>query len=96
MSRIDAATNKVVAKVRTGTSPAAIATGFGGIWVADSFENTVSRIDPTNFVARPIPVGHGPQAIAVGEGSVWVADTDDDAVVRIDPATNSVRRPRST
>jgi YVTN family beta-propeller protein len=90
VSRIDAATNKVVAKVRTGTSPAAIAIGFGGIWVADSFENTVSRIDPTNFVARTIPVRHGPQAIAVGEGSVWVADTGDDTVVRIDPATNSV------
>jgi YVTN family beta-propeller protein len=90
VSRIESATNKVVARVRTGTSPAAVVIGFGGIWVADSFENTVSRIDPSNFVARTIPVGHGPQAIAVGAGSVWVADTGDDAVVRIDPATNSV------
>jgi YVTN family beta-propeller protein len=89
VSRI-AATNKVVAKVRTDSSPAAVATGFGRIWVADSFENTVSRIEPSNFVARTIPVGHGPRGIAVGEGSVWVADSGDDAVVRIDPATSSV------
>ena len=91
VSRIDAATNEVVKKVRTGTSPAAVVVAFGGIWVADNFENTVSRIDPSNFVAPPIPVGHGPQAIADGEGSVWVAVTGDDSVVRIDPATNSVK-----
>ena len=55
VSRIDPATNKVVAKVRTGSSPAAVTTGFGGIWVADSFENTVSRIEPSNFVAPNDP-----------------------------------------
>jgi YVTN family beta-propeller protein len=90
VSRVDAATNRIVARITSGNSPVGAAVGFGSIWIADSFENTVSRIDPSNFVRATIPVGHGPRPIAVGEGAVWVVDTTDDAVVRIDSATNSV------
>ena len=90
VSRIDAATNTVVRRFSTGTSPAAVAIGFGEIWVADNFNDAVSRIDPSGFVAPRISVGHKPEAIAVGEGAVWVADSGDDAVVRVDPKTNSV------
>jgi YVTN family beta-propeller protein len=90
VSRIDAATNMVVKRFSTGTGPAAVAIGFGEVWVADSFNDAVSRIDPSGFVAPRISVGHKPEAIAVGEGAVWVADSGDDAVVRIDPRTNSV------
>ena len=88
--RIDPATNRPEPFIATGNAPTAVAVGFGDLWVTDSFENTVTRVDPTGVVVAPIPVGHGPIAIAVGEGAVWVADSLDDAVVRIDPETNSV------
>ena len=90
LSRIDPAANRVAARVTTGNGPTAVAVGFGDIWVTDSFENTVSRVDPTGVVTAPIPVGRGASAIAVGEGAVWVVDSLDDTVVRIDPQTNSV------
>ncbi len=76
--------------IATGHGPTAIASGLGDLWVTDSFENTVSRIDKSGVVNATIPVGHGPNAIAIGEGAVWVVDSLDDAVVRIDPVTNSV------
>jgi YVTN family beta-propeller protein len=90
ISRVDPGRSKVVATVSTGNGPAGIATGFGAMWVSDTFDNTVSRIDPSNVVTATIPVGRGPRAIAVGEGAVWVVDRLDDTVVRIDPTTNTV------
>jgi YVTN family beta-propeller protein len=91
LSRIDPARKRVAATVATGNGPTAVAVGFGDLWVTDSFENTVSRIDPTGVVTHTIPVGHGASAVAVGEGAVWVVDSLDDTVVRIDPHTNSVK-----
>ena len=88
--RIDPATNLARPFVATGNAPTAVAVGFGDLWVSDSFENTVTRVDPAGVVVAPIPVGHGPIAVAVGKDAVWVADSLDDAVVRIDPETNSV------
>ncbi len=88
--RLDPVTEKTVATVDVGNSPAAIAAGAGALWVANSYDGTVSRVDPTNVVTATIPVGHGPSAIAVGTGAVWVADALDGDLVRIDPATNAV------
>jgi len=92
LSRIDPTANRVAGTVTTGNGPTAVATGFGDIWVTDSFENTVSRIDPTGVVTHTIPVGRGASAVAVGERAVWVVDSLDDTVVRIDPQTNSATR----
>ena len=88
--RLDPGTRQAQAVIATGHGPTAIAFGLGDLWVTDSFENTVSRIDESGVVNATIPVGHGPSAIAIGEGAVWVVDSLDDAVVRIDPVTNSV------
>ena len=63
------------------------------MWVANSLDGTVSRIDPqTNRVTATIPVGDGPAAIAVGAGGVWVANEFAGTVARIDPATDTVTR----
>ena len=65
---------------------AAIAVGAGGVWVADSLDDAVVRIDPnTRAVTTTIPVGRHPAGIAVGAGSVWVANSGDGTVTRIDP-----------
>lgn len=88
--RLDPETEKTLATVDVGNAPSAIAAGAGAVWVANTFDGTVSRIDPANVVTATIPVGHGPSSIAVGAGAVWVADTLDGDLVRIDPATNAV------
>ena len=48
--------------------------GAGAIWVANSGDGSVSRIDPTtNEVVRTIDIGNAPAGIAVANGLVWVA-----------------------
>jgi YVTN family beta-propeller protein len=43
------------------------------VWVADSGDGTVTRIDPrTNRVLATIPVGGRPQPITIAEGRAWV------------------------
>ena len=43
--------------------------GGGSVWVANTVDGTVSRIDPaTDRVTATIPVGPGPQSVAIGEG----------------------------
>jgi YVTN family beta-propeller protein len=90
--RVDPKHNEVVDDVPATSSPTAIATGAGGVWVADVIDNGVRRIDPAaaNAVTPTTPVGQGPSAIAVGEGAVWVANTQDDTVSRIDPRSAAV------
>ena len=92
IARVDPTSHRIADRIPTGNSPTAIATGAGSVWVADSIDNSVTRIDPAgaNAVATPIPVGQEPSAIAVGEGAVWVANTQDDTVSRIDPRSAAV------
>ena len=74
-----------------GGAPAAAAAGAGGIWVAGSGKNSVSRLDnQTLEVRQTIPVGGGPSGVAVGGGAVWVANGLDGTVSRIDPRANEV------
>lgn len=59
--------------IAVGDGPVALAVGAGAVWVANSGDGTVSRIDPrTNHVIATIPVGHRPQGIAIAAGAVWV------------------------
>jgi YVTN family beta-propeller protein len=92
IARVDTETNDVIAKVLVSNWPSAIASGAGGVWVADDSNNTVTRVDPAgaSSVTATTPVGRGPSAVAVGEGAVWVANTDDNTVARIDPQTAAV------
>jgi YVTN family beta-propeller protein len=89
IGRVDPQRDEIVDRVPAGNSTSAIATGLGGIWVADDADNTVARIDPAgaNAVTATVPVGQGARGIAVGEGAVWVANTQDGTVMRLDPTT---------
>ena len=67
-------TNAVAETVSVGNGPTGIAFGDGSVWVANSLDGTVSRIDPrTSAVTATIAVGERPDAIAVGPGAVWVS-----------------------
>jgi YVTN family beta-propeller protein len=60
--------------IPVGDGPVDVAVGAGGVWVANSRDGTVSRIDPqSNKVIATIHVGSSPQRIAVGAGAVWVS-----------------------
>jgi streptogramin lyase len=88
---IDPTSNRVTAKVKA-PSAAAVAYGFGALWVSDPADDAVLKIDPTHLtVTRRIAVGSSPRFLAAGEGGVWVLDQGDGNVTRIDPRTSAVR-----
>jgi YVTN family beta-propeller protein/VCBS repeat-containing protein len=85
------------------TSPVPVGAGPEGVtvnqathqvYVANSRDNTVTRIDgTTNTVAgSPIAVGQNPNGIAVNASTnqIYVANFADNTVTRIDGATNTV------
>ena len=81
--------------IKVGDSPSGIAVGAGAVWVANTGDETVTRIDPGRGepVGRPIRVGEDPSAIAAGHGAVWVANLGDGTVMRIDPKSNKAGPP---
>jgi streptogramin lyase/predicted Ser/Thr protein kinase len=85
-----AAGSVVGSPLPVGDSPSAVTAGAGSVWVANTGEETVSRIDPRSSkpVGPAIAVGEDPGAVAVGAGSVWVANFGDGTVTRIDPRSN--------
>ena len=86
---IDPGSGRVASAIPVGSAPAEVAVGADAVWVTNTSENTVSRIDlVTNGIRQTIPVGAGPAGVAVGGGAVWVANGLDGTVSRIDPATN--------
>jgi len=90
VTKADPRTGRVLERIATGTAPAAIASGGSNVWIADSFDNTLTRVAETGAITATTEVGQAPSAIAVGSDAVWVADADDDNVKRVDPRTGSV------
>ena len=90
VSRIDADSGRIMGSVGVGNGPSAIAAGAGSVWVTNSADGTVTRIEPTTLVPTTIPVGHGPAAVAVNAAGVWIANAGDNMLVRVDPDTNAV------
>ena len=87
--RVDPATNRVVARIKTGRGPIGVAFGAGSVWVANWLANTVTRIDPaTGKALATIKVtATGPEGMAFGASSLWVSNKAG-SVSRIDPRTN--------
>lgn len=72
----------------------AAATGFGSVWVSESQDGFILRLDPrTRRVVARIPAG-AEVTLATGAGSVWAAPrasgTFGRPLLRIDPRTNRV------
>jgi YVTN family beta-propeller protein len=75
-----------------GRGPVALVPGAGSIWVANSLEGTVSRIDRERdqVVTTAIDVGGEPTALAFAAGSLWVANGESRYVDQVDPGSNRV------
>jgi virginiamycin B lyase len=94
VSRIDPASNRVVATVPVANAADTIAVGWDGVWVGGwSREkgDTVVRIDPrTNQVVASVPVASESYGLAVTDDAVWATGLVAGTVTRIDPRTNQV------
>jgi ABC-type branched-subunit amino acid transport system substrate-binding protein/DNA-binding beta-propeller fold protein YncE len=94
------ADGRLDAFTRTLTAPSNIAVGEGAVWVLNSDDETVARIDPkTRKVVKTFAAGGIPTDLAVGGGAVWIGRSNGtgwpygtDSIARIDPGTGSVTR----
>jgi peptide/nickel transport system substrate-binding protein len=90
IGRIDLGTAKVVGQYILGREPRALTTGAGSVWVADSSDETVSRIEPGRDRVVTIPVGSDPAALAFGDGALWVAERGDRTIAQVSPVSSKV------
>jgi ABC-type transport system substrate-binding protein/class 3 adenylate cyclase/DNA-binding beta-propeller fold protein YncE len=88
--RVDADSGRKMASVGVGNGPSAIAAGAGSLWVTNSADGTVTRIDRETLLPTTIPVGHGPAAVAVDTAGAWVANAGDNTLVHLDTETNAI------
>jgi DNA-binding beta-propeller fold protein YncE len=94
ISRIEARTARITARVQTGVSaPYNLWAGAGSLWSVDDSAGEVLRIDPVaRKVTQRIPVGDGAADLVFRGERVWVINHRDRGLVLIDAATNDARR----
>jgi len=56
-----------------GRGPTGVAVGEGAVWVANSRDGTVTRVDPEGGGTQTIDVGQTPGGIVVAYGAVWTS-----------------------
>jgi branched-chain amino acid transport system substrate-binding protein len=95
VSRIDADTGRIVAKVELEFPAMTIAAGDEGVWFLSSETGqTITSIDPrTNRQGRTIEVGTGfLWGVAVGGGAVWATAQTEGLLWRIEPRRDPITR----
>jgi YVTN family beta-propeller protein len=87
---IDPATNKLVADINVGVDPEAVVVGPNAVWVANTEDETVSRIDPKTrrIVGGAIHLDDYPTDLVIGGGDLWVALGSSTAIQRVPVASN--------
>ena len=93
---------KVASFIESPNAPSNVAVGAGAVWVLNTQDKTVSRLDPrTRAVTRTLKTRGVPTDIAAGEGALWVGNGGVGAdlagnftvsISRIDPKTGSITR----
>ena len=73
--------------VKTGTDPLLVTSGYGALWVANTFDGTVSVIRPGVPGVQTLDGLRDVKGMAAGEGGVWIGSGATSAVTRIDPDT---------
>lgn len=76
--------------IPVGEHPGALVLGDEALWVINTGDDSVSRIDPNSHNVQTIPVGSSPSAIALTDSDAWVTNSGDGTVSRISTVTNEV------
>jgi len=97
VSRIDPATNEVIATIPLGAGPGRLTTGYGYVWVDDYNGGGFWRIDPKKNKAEELV---SPSASAhwdgvcgnpvAGEGAVWFTGGPSGPLFEVDPSSGRV------
>ena len=92
VTEIDPRSGDVLQEIGVGNGASGIAYGAGALWVANTLDGTVSRIDPRSGVPTTFPIGasDGPASVAADANNVWVSNEFGGTVARIDPTRGTV------
>ena len=87
--------------IHVGPNPKGIYATVDAVWVANTADGTVSKIDvasldpeddPSTLDPPAFPVGQLPRGVSVGLDSVWVSLGGDNQVARLDPESGDVEQ----
>jgi streptogramin lyase len=73
LTRIDPRANALVDSYPVGRGPSGLAVTESAVWVANSRDATLSRLDLATGEIETIPLGSTPGRIAAGFGRIWTA-----------------------
>jgi YVTN family beta-propeller protein len=77
--------------VGVGVSPDGVVVAGGAAWVANTADNSVSKIDLSRHViVQTTPVGRAPETLAVSGSDLWVVNSGAATVSRLSLKTNQV------
>src|SRR4051794_5508353 len=77
--------------IAVGDKPAGVTVTAGHLWVANSGDDTVTRVAPDGSDRRDIGVGDAPIGISSNADEVWVASSGSNTVTRIDAQSGAVK-----
>jgi ABC-type transport system substrate-binding protein/streptogramin lyase len=89
--RVNESTMARTQTIPVGNDPQGIAVGGGFVWVANSGDGTVSKIDPNEGGGSrvdTIQAGNGAGSVAYGFGALWVANATDSTVQEFKPGSH--------
>jgi YVTN family beta-propeller protein len=87
--RISPKNNRVIKKIKVGTTPNGVVYAFGSLWVADLGRGSLVRIDAaTNRITAKIAIP-GADWITPSPDALWVS-SESGQIVRVDPATATI------
>jgi class 3 adenylate cyclase/streptogramin lyase len=73
LSKVDLESVSTSATFAVGQGPSGIATGEGAVWVANSRDGTISRIDPNGGKEQIVRLGQTPGGIVAAYSAVWTS-----------------------
>lgn len=91
VTRLDTTTH-ATRTVKVGTQPIQALAAGDSVWVSNTMDSTVTRLDPTTLTPRATIAIPGGQTggLAYADGLVWVTSYRGNLVAAIDPATNTM------
>jgi YVTN family beta-propeller protein len=91
-SKVDPASNEVVAKISLGGISVGHGIAFDGkrIWVPSGGSRVTSIDARTNLILNLVDVGGNPGPIAFDGTNIWVSNTGSSTLSKVDPVTGTV------
>jgi streptogramin lyase len=105
VAMIDPSGDRVVVRTQVGVEPTLIAAGYGGVWVLNKADGTLTRLDPkTGKRVSTLAPDAAVNTMTIGAGGLWFAGPrrgasaplEDAKLERINPSTGKVDRSFNT